>query len=255
MSLFELEIVGGPFAKRLASRRQSVEGLPWGQLPEATPAAVEASRWVWTQSAFSEYASAAAFADIAAAMMAAGAPIDMSATAADFVIDELFHAELSARLATLLGGAVPLDVDLERLVRPASCPSPVLRAAELLIRTSCVGETLTVAVLDAARRQAEPLVAGVISRILRDEAEHATLGFWFIDWASPRLSADDRAHLARVACDTITSFSPLFSSSCDRASALGVLTCDSFDRAFSSSVERHVIAPLAQRGIDVASCR
>ncbi|MEZ4299216.1 MAG: hypothetical protein R3B70_29975 [Polyangiaceae bacterium] len=56
-------------------------------------------------------ASAAAFAEIAGCLLAAGAPIDLVAAAGDSVADEILHAELSARMAMAFGGAVAMDVD------------------------------------------------------------------------------------------------------------------------------------------------
>src|SRR5262245_46051809 len=117
MTAFELTLVGGPWGRRLAPRRQWIDALPWdGALPPDAAAA----RAVWTQTAFSEYASAAAFAEIASALLAAGAPIDLVAAAGDFVVDEIVHTEAAARIAGALGGALALDVDLTRLVRPAA---------------------------------------------------------------------------------------------------------------------------------------
>ena len=61
--LFELEAVGGPLAKRLARRRAGTESLDWAELAKhATKPGAADARIVWTQSAFSEYASAASFA-------------------------------------------------------------------------------------------------------------------------------------------------------------------------------------------------
>src|SRR6185295_18656952 len=100
--------------------------------PRRLPEAKAAGPWGWTQSGFREYASAASFAEIASCLLAAGAPIDLTAAAGDFVVDEVTHAELSARVAMPLGGAVPLEVDLTRLVRPPAPAAPLVRAAELL---------------------------------------------------------------------------------------------------------------------------
>src|SRR5215468_2992608 len=99
---FELAAVGGPWGRRLAPRRAWVDELPWD---EALPPDAGEARVVWTRTAFSELASAAAFAEIAAALLAAGAPIDLTAAAGDFVVDEMVHAELAARIAAALGGA------------------------------------------------------------------------------------------------------------------------------------------------------
>ncbi len=256
MSLFELEAVGGPWARRLARRRAGFEALPWGEAAaaDAPPEARAAAQWVWTQSAFSEYASAAAFAEIASCLLAAGAPIDLAAAAGDFVVDEVIHAELSARVAMSLGGAVPLEVDLTRLVRPPVASAPLVRAAELLVRTSCVGEVLTVPMLKKAKAEARsPLIKAVLTRIARDESSHAQLGPWFLDWAGERLSGEDRDHLGRVAGAALRAFAPVFSGTCAPGAELGVLDCRSYDAVFAEAVRRRVVGPLGERGIVVPS--
>lgn len=253
MSAFELEAIGGPWAKRLASRRAIVDELAWNDLAkDVAPEAAERARLVWTQSAFSEYASAAAFAEIASALLAAAAPIDLVAASGDFVADEMIHAELSARIANALGGAVALEVDLGKLVRPPTADTPLLRAAELVVRTSCVGEALTVPVLKVARATADSaLISEVIARITRDESAHAELGSWFLDWAAPRLDDAARAHLGRVAGAAIESLAPLMQTECNAAPALGVLDCDAFDATLLDAIAQRVVRPLAARGIEV----
>jgi hypothetical protein len=253
MSLLELTLVGGPWAKRLARRRAGIDALPWHEARgEAPPEVVEAARVVWTQSAFSELAAAAAFAEIAAALMAAGAPLDLCAAAGDFVVDEAIHAELSARMATALGGAVALEVDLRRLVRPAIAAEPLLRAAELVVRSCCVGEALTIPVLKATRARSRPgLVREVVARIAREEGPHAELGWWFLDWAAPRLSEADRAHLGRAAGAAIAAFAPVFAGACAGGSDLGVMDCAGYDASFAGALRRAVLRPLSSRGIAV----
>jgi hypothetical protein len=250
---FELEAVGGPWARRLARRRAGFDELPWGEVADsAEPEALEAARWVWTQSAFSEYASAAAFAEIASCLLAAGAPIDLAAAAGDFVVDEVIHAELSARVAMAMGGAVALEVDLRRLVRPPIAEDPLVRAAELVVRTSCVGEALTLPILKTAKANTRsPLVRTVIGRIARDESSHAQLGPWFLDWAAPRLEDADRAHLGRVAGAAVRAFAPVFAGACARDADLGVLDCARYDAVFADALARHVVRPLRDRGIAI----
>lgn len=251
--LFELEMLGGPWGKRLEARRAGFDDYPWQLAAEDTDEAQRASaRYVWTQSAFSEYASAAAFAEIASCLTAAGAPIDLIAAAGDFIVDEVLHAELSARCAMTFGGAVELDVDLTKLVRPPRSVRPLLRAAELIVRTSCVGETLTLPILKTAKqRSRSPLIVQVIERIARDESAHAELGWWFLDWAEPDLTDEDRSHLAAVAKHAIEAFAPVFSGSCTPGSELGVLDCETYDAAFLDALERRVVAQLHEREIPV----
>ena len=97
--------------------------------------------------------------------------------------------------------------------------------------------------------QGEGRIETIISRILRDEAQHAELGWWFLDWAE--LARDDLAHLAVVAGATIRSFRVLFESEGANAEALGALPCARFDGTFVDSVSRDVVQPLAERGIVV----
>lgn len=251
MKPFELELAGGPWAKRLAKRRAGFEDLPWNEpIDDASPDAVLAARVVWTQSAFSEYASAAAFAEIAACLFAAGAPIDLAAAAGDFVVDEVLHTELSARVAASLGGAVTLDVDLSRLVRPPVSRDPLMRAAELIVRQSCVGEALTVPMLKLTKSLSRsPLIRAVVTRIARDETPHAELGPWFLDWATPHLTNEHRTHLGHIAATAIAAFAPVFSGACSGGNDLGVLDCQSYDATFAKAVEQRVKKPLSARGI------
>ena len=249
--VFELAAIGGPWARRLAPRRGWVDDLPWA---EPLPRDDVDLRLVWTRTAFSEYASAAAFAEIAAALLAAGAPIDLIAAAGDFVVDEIVHTEVAARLAAAVGGAVALEVDLTRLVRPpttAAAGDPLLAAAELVVRTACVGEALTVPILKLSRRVAgSPLVEAALGAIVADEASHAQLGGWFLDWAAPRLSDTARDGLGRVAGNAIRAFAPLFGGGC-RGSRLGALACEHYDRGFADALGRAVVRPLARRGIAI----
>ena len=260
MTEFTLEAIGGLWAKRLDKRRAGLEEIDWTEIAkEATPELVETARLVWTRSAFSEYASGAAFADIAAALLVAKAPIDLIAAAGDFVGDEMFHAELASRVTMALGGGVALDVNFEKLVRPPESEGALLRAAELVVRSCCVGEALTVPVLKQSRRSAgSRTIEAVISRILRDEAQHAQLGWWFLDWAE--LTKRDRAFLGGVAGAAIRSFTALFGGECARSEGLGTLPCEQFDGTFLDAVSDNVVAPLAERGIvvperDVADLR
>ncbi len=251
-ALFELESIGGPWGRRLEHRRAAFAGMPWHEGIDGSKEALDAARWVWTQSAFSEYASAAAFADIAGALLAARAPLELIAAAGEFIVDEMLHAELSARVAMALGGAVPLRVDFTRLSRPPSGEAPLRRAAELVVRTSCVGEALTLPVLKTTAAVAvSPLIRTVVTTIATDESAHAELGAWFLDWADGELTDADRAHLGEVASEAVASFAPLFGGGCDpHASAgLGVVGCDAYDVAFAKALESRVVAPLGLRGI------
>src|SRR5688572_4443436 len=195
----ELEILGGAPSARMRRRRPGADDLPWGTLELARWDAdsLDEARAVWTNGVFTEYGSAAAFAAMAGAFLECGAPIDLSAAAADIVVDELDHATVASRLVMELGGAVAFRADLA-MVSPATTPgaSPVIRAAELALKASCVGEALSISALSRSLATADhPLVRAVIDRLLRDEGPHARIGAWFLEWADDRLSDPDRRHL------------------------------------------------------------
>ncbi len=173
--------------------------------------AIEA-RAIWSNATFTEYASAAAFSALTTALLECGAPVDLVATTADIVVDELSHTELCARLTAELGGGVAIAFDLAHIA-PLTTPGlrPIARAAELAIVTSCVGEALSVPAMARSRAIAtELLVRAVLDRLLADEGPHARVGTWFLDWAADRLDDAERAQLARAARDAIAAYASLW---------------------------------------------
>jgi len=254
--LFELSWRGGATEARLHRRRPGGDALPWGTLDLAgvAPAAVDEARRTWTNGVFTEYASAAAFAALSTALLECGAPVDLTAAAADIVVDELFHVELSARLTTELGGAVPLRFDLEK-VSPLATPGAraLMRAAELAVATCCVGEALSIPALARSRALAShPLVAAVLDRLLADEGPHARLGVWVLDWAGDRLTDAERVRLAERALGAIAVYAPLWKDdACDAcADAAGLAGFDAHGRAaLRDTVSTRIAGPLAERGI------
>lgn len=242
-SQFELEWLGGSTEALLRKRRPKGEVLPWGTLTldDFEPESVLDARKVWTNGTFTEYASAAAFSALTGALLECGAPIDLIATAADFVVDEMSHTEIASRLVMELGGAMPYLVDLD-LVAPSTTEgaSKIRRAAELVIKVSSVGEALSVPILAESWRGTDhPLVRGVIGLLLHDEGPHSKLSDWFFEWAEDRLDQSDRAHLAKVALDNIAVYAPLWRerSQAERASQkIGSIGFDlSRDNAWSRS--------------------
>ncbi len=210
-----LEWLGGATERRLRRSRPGFDDLPWSSFdPEARgpdDAELLSAREVWTNGVFTEYASAAAFSAMNVAFLECRAPVDLCAAAADFALDELVHVTLASRLVMTLGGATPYVADLAR-VAPAPSPArPLLRAAELAVKVSCVGEALSLPALSASHRGAtEPLVRAVLERLRHDEGPHAAIGAWFLGWAQDELTDEDRAHLGRVATDAVRVYAPLW---------------------------------------------
>jgi hypothetical protein len=252
----ELEILGGAPSARMRRRRPGADDLPWGTLELARwdAESLGEAREVWTNGVFTEYASAAAFAAMAGAFLECGAPIDLSAAAADIVVDELDHAEVAARLVMELGGAAAFHADLA-LVSPLTTPgaSPLVRAAELAITTSCIGEALSVPALARSRALTDqPLVGAVLDRLLADEGPHSRVGAWFLAWAGDRLTAADRAGLAAVAFDAVSAYAPLWRdrcADCEVPAALGGVPIATHAEVMIDAVRRRIARPLARHGI------
>src|ERR1041385_8610088 len=129
---FQLEWLGGAAGRRFRRRRPPPADLPCETLDmSALPRdEIDEARAVWTNGAFTEYASAAAFSAMALAFLEAEAPVDLSAAAADFAADEMLHVALGSRLGMTLGGAAPYPADLANLAPYTSSTSPKLKAAE-----------------------------------------------------------------------------------------------------------------------------
>ncbi len=262
MTPFELSWRGGATEARLHKRRPGGEELPWGSLdlsryPDAH--GLEARR-IWSNGVFTEYASAAAFSALTTAMLQCGAPVDLVAMSADIVVDELFHVELSSRLTMELGGAVPLAFDLANIAPITTAGMrPLMRAAEIAVTTSCVSESLSVPAMARSRALAtDPLVRGVLERLLADEGPHARLGFWFLDWAIDELTDAERAQLATIAVETIAVYAPLWQdadcSACPLPAGLG--GHDAIGKAaLKKAVDVHIAGPLARYGIELDAAR
>ncbi len=258
----ELTWLGGATERRLRRRRPGLAELPWGAVAACSwsGAALAEARAAWTNAVFTEYASAAAFSSLATACLESGAPIDLVATIADCAVDELAHVELASRLLAELGGAAPYEADLEAVApRPTPGARAVLRAAEIAITTSCVGEALSLPALRHARRSTtNPLARAVVARLLADEGPHARVGFTLLAWAEDRLTPGDREHLAEVALDAIHAYAPLWQGSpCADCPATAVTaTLDAgYRRALSDAVITRIARPLAQVGVDLDPAR
>ncbi len=252
---FELGWRGGATAARLHRRRPGGDAMPWGtidlaQYPEGYG---DEARQIWSNGVFTEYASAAAFSALTGAMLECGAPVDLVAMSADIVVDELFHVELSARLTMELGGAVPLEFELAKIAPLSTAKRPLMRAAELALTTSCVGEALSVPAMARSRVMAtEPLVRAVLDRLVADEGPHARLGDWFFEWAAEQLTDDERARLAELALETIAVYAPLWQEApgacCPIPRGLG--GHDEVGRAaLAAAVAKSIAVPLARHGI------
>lgn len=263
--LFELELFGGAIERRFRRMRPEIEEMPWGTLdvkgiPEGD---VILARKAWTGAAFQEHRTGVACAVALRALIEARAPLDLIAVATRFPLDEMVHVELCARMAMELGGGTEIVHDPAHLI-VAGDPevSPLARAAELVVRYFCVGEALSIPLLRGTWKAARhPLSRAVLGRIVRDEAAHGTFGFTFLDWAMPRLSADEITVTARHADVTIASVKQQWDSIRARpkrkappgpGDTLAWMESDAYLALAERSLREKVMAPLLARGVPIA---
>lgn len=262
LELFELELLGGSHLQRYRAMRPEVEALPWGSFSAEgfAPEAVVAARKAWTGAAFQEFRTGAACAATLRALIEARAPLDLVAVASRFPLDELVHVELCSRLAAALGGAAELPYDPNGLIEDwAQVEDPVERCGHLVMAYFCVGEALSIPLLHGTAKAAtHPLVKAVLERIVRDEADHGTFGWAYLDWARPLLDDAAWGRLGETASRYIASIERTWAAlrarqdgAVDGAHALGWLGTTDYLALAERSLERQVLAPLAARGVEV----
>jgi hypothetical protein len=243
-----LEWLGGATERRLRTTRPGYDdNLPWDSYDIAAVDPDEAleARQAWTNGVFTEYASCAAFSAMNLAFLQCGTPVDLCAAAADFAVDELVHVSLVSRLVMTMGGATPYMADLER-VAPSPRPdlSARMRAAELAIKVSCVGEALSLPALSRSHRGAShPLSRAVLEKLRHDEGPHASIGHWFLAWAEPWLTTGDREHLGNVARAAIAVYEPIWRESEEPG----------YREYMEDAVEHRILRRLAKAGINARS--
>ncbi len=242
--------------------------MPWGSLDASKmpPKLVERARISWTEAAYNEYCTAAAFAQLVSAMLASRAPVDLIAMASDFIADEMLHVELTSRIAMQLGGGAPYDVDFARLAMTPSRAdlSPLALTSEIVVRLCCVGEAFSVRMLGGSLRSAtHPLTRAVLDRIVHDEAPHGQLGWMYLEAVDDDLGDAERARLASVATSALATFAPIYQRlrskvengitsegfRIDDVRALGWMESTEYGALAREAVKANVVRPLARHGI------
>jgi hypothetical protein len=262
--LFELELLGGGFERRYRKMRPEVEAMPWGTIDVSGIAEADliAARKAWTGAAFQEHRTGIACCATLRALIEARAPLDLIALASRFPLDELVHVELCARMAMEIGGGTEIVHDpLWMVLDAAPDATPLMRAAELVVRFFCVGEALSIPLLRGTWHAARhPLPRAVLGTIVKDEAAHGTFGFTFLDWALPQLGDADRASLAASADLAIRSIRAQWDDLARRPArapsdgdALAWMETNAYLALAARSMDQKVLEPLRSRGLPLAS--
>lgn len=128
-----------------------------------------------------EHASIGSFARFSLELLALGAPPALLTATQDAASDEILHAQLAYALASAYSGA---PVGPGKL--PIAGVAPATDAAEIvdaLVREACVGETIAAAeALTLSSMVKDPVLVSVYTRVSKDEARHAELGWRSLAW-------------------------------------------------------------------------
>lgn len=264
--LFELELFGEGIERRYRQMRPEVEAMPWGtfDISNLSPQSLVIARKQWTLAAFQEHRTGIACCAALRALMECRAPLDLIALASRFPLDELVHVELCARMAMELGGGTEVQHDPDELIVEAPEDlSPVMRAADMIVRFFCVGEALSIPLLRATWKASKhPLPRAVLGRIVKDEAAHGTFGFAFLDWALPQLDEKDRIHLGKAADRTMRVIMKNWDKIRSNRSkdydervgdALGWMQTDAYLALADKSMQKRVRQPLLEHGIPISA--
>jgi hypothetical protein len=260
---FELSWMGGPSERAFRKLRPGIDAFPWGTLDvDRYPAVlVERARVSWTEAAWNEYCTAAAFTSLLRALLEAKAPVDLVGMASDFVADEVLHVELTSRIAMELGGGAPYTVDFEDLTMPTSPGLTAFqRANEEVVRTCCVAEAFSVPMLATCMKSAlHPLTKAVLTQIVKDEAPHGKFGLYYLEWAANHMDAAERRRLGDVALSMLELYTPFWARLTSRTvegrtsegfaiehvHELGWAEAETYARTARDTVRTEILAPLA----------
>jgi hypothetical protein len=160
--------------------------------------------------------------------------------------DEIGHAKLCADVGARLGARRPCYDARPVRSRLASLVEPMHRATALLLVEVAMGETISMFLFRAGRRNAvEPCTRTALSAILLDEVRHQRLGWKGIAAIWSSLSARQQEALQAQATIGFASFEQQIAVPALRRLETG----ESFDPAYAA-VEWLVVPRLTRLGLD-----
>ncbi|HVQ09444.1 MAG TPA: ferritin-like domain-containing protein [Allosphingosinicella sp.] len=124
--------------------------------------------------------------------------------AATQTVDEARHVEVFGRYLRRCGGIVPLapgfGAFLDKVIDADSWLTMVI-GMQIIVEGAALSSFHTY-----RRRSREPLLTGILDRVIRDEARHVGFGSTYLRNNLSEMSDDEREHLADYAYDTVMMF-------------------------------------------------
>ena len=152
----------------------------------------------WLHRAESEMTAAVVFVDLATDLFAEPAAPSVRWLAVRAAADEMRHSEICRRVAGRYLGSEPALPSPRRYesARFGDCPEPVNRTLRIVMQ-SCISETVGSAALkELLDRARGPVVRAALRELLRDEIDHARIGYAHL--SSGLVGANHKEHIRRA---------------------------------------------------------
>ncbi len=215
---------------------------------------------VWQRRGEAELHVGSGFAALANDLFAHGAPPEVMNVVARALRDELRHARISVDLAARYRGDAarwPAPIEVSIPTFPGS--SGALRVAVTVASLSCLNETLACALLELAiERCASPIVRAGLRSILRDEIEHARVGWAYVgsSFVSREVRGAMGPWLVRICSAKLTELAgPGGPLPGERFPNHGLLDRATTQAAIADTLAEVIVPGWARAGFDVAPLR
>ncbi len=216
----------------------------------------------WQLRALDEYRSQVAFTELLMELTECGFAFDILGTAVRVVRDEARHVELCRRMVEALGGSMKIEQSPAYVRSDRRLPVRT-RVVRTLVGSLCIGETISVSLLNAVRATTvDPLAKGVITCLLADESIHSRFGWSLLPMLLPSLTACERQDLVQVLPSFLASTAEVVKASAPAASShplataprnpFGSLPASTRADVFRHALEHEVLRPFDALGIPEA---
>lgn len=215
----------------------------------------------WQLRALDEYRSQVAFTELLMELTECGFAFDILGTAVRVVRDEARHVELCRRMVETLGGSTKIAQSPTYIRSDRRLPLRV-RVLRTLVGSLCIGETISVGLLNGVRNNTpDPLARAVVTCLLADESIHSRFGWSLLPMLLPTLTAAERADLdatlpiylsatvqvVKASAPAAQSENPL---ACAPANPFGSLPASAREEVFRHSLEHEVLRPFEALGVN-----
>jgi hypothetical protein len=141
----------------------------------------------WASRATNELRTSTTFAEVRRGLVSLGAPDELVGRAERAIADETRHAGICRYVASRYAGCPIVETAVEPTAPPRFSGASEREARVLhVVLHACLNEGFAVAYLGACLSAATaPLARAAVRELMRDEMQHARLGWAFLAWASP----------------------------------------------------------------------